>query len=283
MYRSSLRIWMSALRVSTSPPAPSSAEESLARPGAAKNNVAAIAPQRRRVDTLDMGISPEICLRKCSMYRVRPRNPRRCAPAHIGLSWFVKCVPSSSISQIRANMTIRRFIPVFLGAMTALAAMQAQAQDMTPRQESENFVRRVLGSMPGDKPATACFVRTYDAAHLAAHPQQKVRQVMFLFRASEMHDDNFVSYTFITGFRVKGRTGASIRPQLQSRASRRRRPDYASQLQCRLRWRRRACRSRGRQQVDPHADGQWHERRTRGDTDESGRATPADRPSSRCG
>jgi hypothetical protein len=101
---------------------------------------------------------------------------------------------------------IRRFIPILLGAVTGLLAMQAQAQDMTPRQESENFVRRVLGSMPGDKPATACFVRTYDAAHLAAHPQQKVRQVMFLFRASEMHEDNFVSYTFITGFRVKGRT-----------------------------------------------------------------------------
>jgi hypothetical protein len=114
---------------------------------------------------------------------------------------------TGSVFAIRGNVMIRRFIPVLLGAMTALAAMQAQAQDMTPRQESENFVRRVLGSLPGDKPATACFVRTYDAAHLAAHPQQKVRQVLFLFRASEIQEDNFVSYTFITGFRVKGRAG----------------------------------------------------------------------------
>ncbi len=105
-------------------------------------------------------------------------------------------------------MKIRGLIPVLLGAMTIASAMQAHAQGMTPRQESENFVRRVLGSMPGDKPATACFVRTYDAAHLAAHPQQKVRQVLFLFRVSEMQETISSVYTFVTGLPGARQDGA---------------------------------------------------------------------------
>ncbi len=85
------------------------------------------------------------------------------------------------------------------------ASLQASAQ--TPAQENNEFVGRVLGAMPGDQAANACFVRTYDAAHLAQHPKQKVTSMMMLVHAAEINDDGGANYSFVIGLKQRGRKG----------------------------------------------------------------------------
>ena len=45
-----------------------------------------------------------------------------------------------------------------------------------------DFTTRLMGRTPGKGVTYACFTRTYDEAHLAAHPKQNVRAMMLLVK-----------------------------------------------------------------------------------------------------
>lgn len=109
-------------------------------------------------------------------------------------------------------MSARRFLSILaFAALAGAAAAPAAAQEnVSVRQQNEAFVKRMLGALPGEKPVSGCFVRTYDAAHLAAHPQQKVTQVVLLYRVLEISSDDYVSYEFSAGFRLRGKKEMSI-------------------------------------------------------------------------
>ena len=104
-------------------------------------------------------------------------------------------------------MSARQFLAAcFLAALGGAASVSANAQEaMTPRQQNEAFLKRVVGALPGEKPVNGCFARTYDVAHLAAHPQQKVTQVVLLYHVQEISSDDYVSYQFVAGFRLRNK------------------------------------------------------------------------------
>ena len=52
----------------------------------------------------------------------------------------------------------------------------------------------------------ACFVRLYDAAHLAGHPAQKVRAMMLLVSAEIVPEDKQRNYAFQLGVEFHGKT-----------------------------------------------------------------------------
>jgi hypothetical protein len=60
---------------------------------------------------------------------------------------------------------------------------------------------------PRDHKTYACFVRRYDASHLAQHPKQKVSAMKLLVTAEDAPEDQTVNYSFRLGFKYRHRAG----------------------------------------------------------------------------
>ena len=70
-----------------------------------------------------------------------------------------------------------------------------------------DFAKRVFATTSFDKKAYACFVRRYDAAHLAAHPLQKVGAMKLLLTAEHIPDEPALQYSFRIGVNFRNRPG----------------------------------------------------------------------------
>ncbi len=69
------------------------------------------------------------------------------------------------------------------------------------------FAKRMFaGSAPQPK-GYACFVRRYDAAHMAQHPEQKVTVMKLLITAEMVPDDKVLEYSFRLGVAFRDRPG----------------------------------------------------------------------------
>jgi hypothetical protein len=88
--------------------------------------------------------------------------------------------------------TVLRFVTALATAVVVcLASGAAAAQtDELRADEKVQFDKRMFGKEPEPKANTcACFVRRYDADHLARHPHQKVTSMKLLF-TSELFEGN---------------------------------------------------------------------------------------------
>ena len=93
-----------------------------------------------------------------------------------------------------------------IGAATAGAAAPALADDV--QQADAAFAKRMFaGAVPKAK-GYACFARRYDAAHLAAHPLQKVSAMKLLITAEMVpEEDKAFDYSFRLGVTFRDRPG----------------------------------------------------------------------------
>jgi hypothetical protein len=89
-------------------------------------------------------------------------------------------------------------------AVTAPLAAHAEDEGLTPA-KAEAFNARVFGGRIGAK-ASACFVRHYDATHLAQHRKQKVSSMKLLLTADNKPDEG-MSYAYKAGIRFRDRPG----------------------------------------------------------------------------
>jgi hypothetical protein len=71
---------------------------------------------------------------------------------------------------------------------------------------ADAFDMRLFAAAPGKK-AYACFVRHYDADHLARHPRQKVSAMQLLVTAEMAPEDNTLGYSFRLGVKYRHRPG----------------------------------------------------------------------------
>jgi hypothetical protein len=96
---------------------------------------------------------------------------------------------------------------VFLAAFGG-AAHAEDADDIreASKAEVETFNARMYAGAPGNK-AYACFVRRYDAEHLARHPKQKVASMKLLISAEMDTEDKQIHNSFRLGFRYRHRSG----------------------------------------------------------------------------
>ena len=92
---------------------------------------------------------------------------------------------------------------VLTGAATAGAADNVRE---TTKVEAEAFNARIYGAPPGDS-SYACFVRRYDADHLARHPKQKVAAMKLLISAETDKESTQIQNSFRLGFRYRHRSG----------------------------------------------------------------------------
>lgn len=106
-----------------------------------------------------------------------------------------------------AIMKLALIVPLALAAF--IGAAQAEEGDdirEASKAKSEAFNARMYAGKPGDK-AYACFVRRYDADHLARHPKQKVAVMKLLISAELDKEDKELHHSFRLGFGYRHRSG----------------------------------------------------------------------------
>lgn len=103
---------------------------------------------------------------------------------------------------------------LFIAAGLCLLASVAAA---APREDAKlaDFAQRMFATKSFDQKTSACFVRTYDAAHLARHRKQTVSAMKMLVSAEKLQDDGQLSYSYDLGVTFRDRKG-----------------DYASSFPC---------------------------------------------------
>ncbi len=80
------------------------------------------------------------------------------------------------------------------------AASPQRRADELKAEEKAQFDKRMFGKEPAPKAKTyACFVRRYDADHLARHPHQKVTRMKLLFTSECSRATPSSSATFALG------------------------------------------------------------------------------------
>lgn len=89
-----------------------------------------------------------------------------------------------------------KLIAVSLAVAALLAATPAFADSVTDS--------RIFGKDPGKIRAFACFVRHYDAAHLKAHPQQNVTDMLVLVDSAWDEENQSRNYSLTLGSNFRG-------------------------------------------------------------------------------
>ncbi|WP_409192227.1 hypothetical protein [Bradyrhizobium sp. RDM4] len=104
-------------------------------------------------------------------------------------------------------MKLALVLPLALAAFIGVARAE-EADDLreASKAETQGFNARIYAGAPGDK-AYACFVRRYDAEHLAKHPKQKVASMKLLVSAEVDGEDKQLHNSFRLGFRYRHRSG----------------------------------------------------------------------------
>jgi hypothetical protein len=89
---------------------------------------------------------------------------------------------------------------------SVVGANACQAQEGIDKAKATAFDARMFAGPLGQK-TYACFVRRYDASHLAQHPKQKVSAMKLLVTAEVAPEDKAVNYSFRLGFKYRHRAG----------------------------------------------------------------------------
>ena len=99
-----------------------------------------------------------------------------------------------------------KFTWIVAAVLSALGAGVCPAQESVDKAKAAAFDGRMFGR-PLSQKTYACFVRRYDASHLAQHPKQKVSAMKLLVTAEETFEDKTVNYSFRLGFKYRHRAG----------------------------------------------------------------------------
>ena len=90
-------------------------------------------------------------------------------------------------------------------AAVLVLPLAAHAEDGVPTAKLKVFDAKVFGGPIGER-ASACFVRRYDASHLAQHPKQKVSAMKLLVTA-ENHPKEETGYAYKVGVQFRNKPG----------------------------------------------------------------------------
>lgn len=104
-------------------------------------------------------------------------------------------------------MKLSVIVALICAALTSVAhADESDKVRETTKAEADAFNARLYAGTPADK-SYACFVRRYDAEHLARHPKQKVASMKLLISAETDKEDKELHNSFRLGFRYRHRSG----------------------------------------------------------------------------
>lgn len=89
---------------------------------------------------------------------------------------------------------------------SVVGANACHAQEAVDKAKATTFDNKMFAGSLSHK-THACFVRRYDASHLAQHPKQKVSAMKLLVTAEDAPEDKTVNYSFRLGFKYRHRAG----------------------------------------------------------------------------
>ena len=103
---------------------------------------------------------------------------------------------------------VKRFWIASLAAAAVAAASTTAvyAQGGVDKARAAAFDKRMFAGPIGQK-TYACFVRRYDASHLAQHPKQKVSAMKLLVTAENPPEEKTTNYSFRLGVKYRHRAG----------------------------------------------------------------------------
>jgi len=101
-------------------------------------------------------------------------------------------------------MRILNVLPL-VAAFAVASPLAVHAENGTETAKEKAFDSRVFAGPIGNK-AFACFVRRYDADHLAQHPKQRISAIKLLVTA-ENHAGEETSYAYKAGFQLRNKPG----------------------------------------------------------------------------
>jgi hypothetical protein len=104
---------------------------------------------------------------------------------------------------MRFSRTLASLAAMLVAAVT-FAAQPALADENT----DSDFAKRVFAGAVSKPKVYACFVRHYDAQHLAQHPLQKVSVMKLLITAEQVPESKTLSYSFRLGVNFRNRPGS---------------------------------------------------------------------------
>jgi hypothetical protein len=99
-----------------------------------------------------------------------------------------------------------KFVWIVAAVASLVGANASLAQEAVDKAKAATFDIKMF-SGPFSHKTYACFVRRYDASHLAQHPKQKVSATKLLVTAEEAPEDKIVNYSFRLGFKYRHRAG----------------------------------------------------------------------------
>jgi hypothetical protein len=131
---------------------------------------------------------------------------------------------------MRARLSI---VAVAIGTVIAALAGGGVGVHAEAASTGNGFAKRLFAGDP-DKQAKsyACFVRLYDAAHLARHPRQKVNAMKLLITAGKVAEDEILNYSFRLGLAFRNRPGDFDSSGDCGHAQETLSPDNKAQLDC---------------------------------------------------
>jgi hypothetical protein len=95
---------------------------------------------------------------------------------------------------------------VISAAAAAFVSSPARAQDGVDKARAAAFDKRLFAGPVGAR-TYACFIRRYDANHLAQHPRQKVNATKLLVTAENPPEEKTTNYSFRIGVKYRHRSG----------------------------------------------------------------------------
>ena len=110
-------------------------------------------------------------------------------------------------------MRCRSFALVAAFAMFAVAiaggsSLRAEEDEMSKEAADAYFTRVFAGNYGKQDKSYACFLRRYDAPHLASHPLQKVSAMVLLVTAEKNEEDKTqIGHSFRLGLKFRNRAG----------------------------------------------------------------------------
>ncbi|MEH2591891.1 DsrE family protein [Bradyrhizobium sp. AZCC 1721] len=99
-----------------------------------------------------------------------------------------------------------KYLWIVATVASLVGANACHAQDGVDKARTAAFDGQMFGS-PLSQKTYACFVRRYDANHLARHPKQKVSAMKLLVTAEDVPEDKTINYSFRLGFKYRHRAG----------------------------------------------------------------------------
>ncbi len=100
-----------------------------------------------------------------------------------------------------------RKTPIWLAACLALLAAPIVGAHAEEGGDRDAFTKRLFAAQAVDHKIFACFVRRYDAHHLAHHPRQKVGAMKLLVVVDKVSETTELNYGFRLGVELRKQPG----------------------------------------------------------------------------